>query len=51
MVAKITTPHRIMDALNYNEKKVQKGSAECIYAGNFLSEPVKMNFYQKLEAF
>ncbi len=51
MVAKITTPHRITDALNYNEKKVQKGSAECIYAGNLLSEPAKMNFYQKLEAF
>lgn len=51
MVAKITTPHRIMDALNYNEKKVQKGQAECIAAGNYLSEPAKMNFYQKLEGF
>ena len=51
MVAKITTPHRIMDALNYNEKKVQKGTAKCIYAGNYLSEPGKMNFYQKLEGF
>src|SRR6266536_3282361 len=51
MVAKITTPHRIMDALNYNEKKIQKRTAECIYAGNYLSEPGKMNFYQKLEGF
>ncbi len=51
MVAKITTPHRIMDALNYNEKKVRKGTAKCIYAGNYLSEPGKMNFYQKLEGF
>ena len=51
MVAKITTPHRIMDALNYNEKKVQQGKAECICAENFLNDHSKMNFYQKLEGF
>lgn len=36
-------------ALNYNEKKVQKGQAECIYAGNYLLNPGQMNFYQKME--
>jgi len=28
MVAKITAPHRLLTALNYNENKVQKGKAE-----------------------
>ena len=51
MVTKITTPHRIVDALNYNEKKVQQGKAECIYACNYLVEHSKMNFHQKLEGF
>ena len=51
MVAKINTPHRLLNALNYNEKKVQKGKAECIYAGNYLQEANKINFYQKLERF
>lgn len=40
-----------MDALNYNEQKVQKGKAECIAAGNYLNEPQTMNFYQKLAGF
>jgi hypothetical protein len=51
MVAKINTPHRLLTALNYNEKKVQNGKAECIYAGNYLQEANKINFYQKLERF
>lgn len=51
MVARITTPHRINDALNYNEQKVKKGIAECIYAGNYLLEGKDMNFYQKLTGF
>lgn len=36
-------------ALNYNEKKVQQGKAECIHAGNYLLNPEQMNFYQKRE--
>ena len=48
MVARITTPKRIMDALNYNEQKVKKGIAECIAAGNYLRDLSSMNFYQKL---
>ena len=51
MVAKITTPHSILRVLNYNEKKVQKGAAECIYAGNFLLDAKALNFYNKLFTF
>jgi hypothetical protein len=51
MVAKITIPKSIEAALNYNEKKVQKGTAQCLYAGNYLNDVAKMNFYQKLNAF
>jgi hypothetical protein len=51
MVAKITIPKSIEAALNYNEKKVQKGAAECLLAANYLSEAKNMNFYQKLNGF
>lgn len=51
MVAKITTPHTILRVLNYNEKKVMKGCAECIHAENFLHDAGKLNFYDKLERF
>jgi len=51
MVAKITTPSTITRALNYNEKKVQKGVASCLYAGNFLKDAKAMNFYEKLGRF
>lgn len=40
-----------MDALNYNEKKVQQGKAACIAASGYLLDHDKMNFYQKLEGF
>lgn len=51
MVAKITTPKSIEAALNYNEKKVQKGNAICLHAVNYLNEAKNMNFYQKLNGF
>jgi hypothetical protein len=51
MVAKITTPLSINRALNYNEQKVQKGKAECLFAGNFLQKASELNFYQKLGRF
>jgi hypothetical protein len=51
MVAKITTPLSINRALNYNEQKVQKGTAECLFAGNFLRHANELNFYQKLARF
>lgn len=51
MVAKITTPKNIEAALNYNEKKVQKGNAVCLHAANYLKDAKEMNFYQKLSGF
>lgn len=51
MVAKITIPKSIEAALNYNEKKVQKGNAVCLQAANYLNEAKNMNFYQKLNGF
>ena len=51
MVAKITIPKSIEAALNYNEKKVQKGKAVCLHAANYLKEAKQMNFYQKLAGF
>jgi hypothetical protein len=51
MVAKITTPLSINRALNYNEQKVQKGKAECLFACNFLYRANEMNFHRKLERF
>lgn len=51
MVAKITTPKKIIAALNYNENKVKQDKAECLYAGNFLKDARQLNFYQKLEGF
>lgn len=51
MVAKITIPKSIEAALNYNEKKVQKGNAECLHAANYLNDAKRMNFYQKLNGF
>lgn len=51
MVAKITIPKSIGAALNYNEKKVKQGKAECLSAANYLCKPNNMNFYQKLNGF
>ena len=49
MVAKVNILKRLLDAINYNEKKVEKGKADCIYAGNYLHRADEMNFYQKWE--
>lgn len=51
MVAKITTPTSILRALNYNENKVAKGQAECLYAGGFLLPVKDLNFHHKLDRF
>jgi hypothetical protein len=51
MVAKITVPLSISRALNYNEQKVQKGKAACLFASNFLHHANELNFYQKLDRF
>ncbi len=37
--------------LNYNEQKVQRNVASCIYAGNFLRDPERLTFYDKLKRF
>lgn len=51
MVAKITTPSRILAALNYNENKVKLGKAKCIHANGFLQELKDLSFTQKLNGF
>lgn len=51
MVAKITIPKSVEAALNYNEKKVQKGIAVCLHAANYLKDAKEMNFYEKLAGF
>lgn len=51
MVARINTGKNISKALNYNEKKVQQGQAECLLANNFLKDADKLNFYEKLGTF
>ena len=44
-------PKSIEAALNYNEKKVQKGYAVCLQAAHYLKEANELNFYQKLAGF
>ena len=51
MVAKITVPHSITRALNYNEKKMKEGKAECIHAHNYLKDAGRLNYYEKLQGF
>jgi hypothetical protein len=51
MVTRITTPHSIQRALNYNEQKVRKGQAEFLFAGNYLKDAAQLNFYDKLKRF
>lgn len=49
MVVRITSPHSLQKALNYNEQKCQKEKAVCLFAGNYLLEANQMNFHQKME--
>lgn len=49
MVVRITSPHSLQKALNYNEQKCQQEKAVCIFAGNYLQEANQMNFHQKME--
>jgi hypothetical protein len=51
MVARITIPSSIEQTLNYNEKKVRKGTATCIGQNGFLLSAEKMKFYHKLQGF
>lgn len=49
MVVRITSPHSLQRALNYNEQKCQQEKATCIFAGNYLLNANQMNFNQKME--
>ncbi|MBN8665885.1 MAG: relaxase/mobilization nuclease domain-containing protein [Chitinophagales bacterium] len=49
MVVRITSPHSLQRALNYNEQKCQQEKAVCLFAGNYLLEAGQMNFHQKME--
>lgn len=49
MVARITSPRSVQRALNYNEQKVNKGKAKCLYAANYILQHDQMNFHQKLQ--
>lgn len=51
MVAKITVPGSIKRALNYNERKIKQGKAECLLASGFLKEEGELNFSEKLARF
>ncbi len=51
MVARINTGKSISKALNYNEKKVANGKAECIFASGFIKDVNRLNFYDKLHHF
>lgn len=51
MVAKISFPKRLHDALNYNEQKVAKGVAHLLDARGYLRKPEYLNWYQKQAAF
>lgn len=51
MVARITFPKNLLNALNYHEQKVNKGVAECLLAENFLLDEHQLKFYDKLNRF
>jgi hypothetical protein len=51
MVAKVISGKNIRGALSYNENKVAEGTATCILASTFGSEPKVLSFYDKLEKF
>lgn len=48
MVARIKRTQSLSRSLNYNEKKVQSGVAECIQAVNYPKDLEKLTFYDKL---
>ncbi|WP_083639293.1 relaxase/mobilization nuclease domain-containing protein, partial [Cnuella takakiae] len=50
MVAKMSFPKRLHDALNYNEQKVAKGVAHLLHASGYLCKPMELSYYQKAAA-
>jgi hypothetical protein len=51
MVAKVISGKTIRGALSYNENKVAEGTAACILASKFGSEPDDLSFHSKLYRF
>lgn len=51
MVARINTSKSISKALNYNEQKLKKGTAEMLYASGFIKAASKLNFFDKIRQF
>jgi hypothetical protein len=51
MVCKIRSGKSIRGALNYNENKVKDGVAEWIGVANFVADPERLKFYDKLARF
>ena len=47
MVAKIRICGGMYTILKYNEKKLEKNEARCIYAGSYLKDPDKLSFTEK----
>ena len=41
----------IKGAINYNEQKVEEGTAVCIFASMFLKDAAKLSFHEKLNRF
>jgi len=48
MVARIKRTQSLSRALNYNEKKVQQGVADCIQAVSYPKDLERLNFHDKL---
>ncbi len=48
MVAKFKTGSSLKGALNYNERKVQKGAAACLHVENFPMDHDRLSFSDKL---
>ncbi|WP_245542613.1 relaxase/mobilization nuclease domain-containing protein [Segetibacter koreensis] len=48
MVARIKRTQSLSRSLNYNEKKIEAGVAECIHAVNYPKYLERLNFYEKL---
>lgn len=51
MRPQITFPKSLKRALNYHEKKVQKGAAELLHAHSFYKSPKDMTTYDKMQRF
>jgi len=51
MVARIKSGTDVKGALNYNERKVEKGEAALIHANMYLKDHGKLTFYEKLNRF